>query len=509
MLAYFRSFRLRPALAVLAVSGAALGLGLAIPVLATTQAGPLLVTVSSTPNPYAIEGETTVNGSVGVVGYGNSTSAASQIGVKGEVKGTSGIGVEGVSVSTGFAASTGVYGSSASGNGVYGQSTSSMYSSIYGFNAQNGGTAVQGEAVGYGVFGQSSESNGIQGVTTANTSGGAPYAGVTGVDSSSGQTEAGVYGVSPKGAGVYGFSNSGAAVSANSTSGVGVSATTGGQNAIEASTSDPNVQDYAAAILGKDITNTQTATGVEGTSTNGTGVIGNATTTGTGVFGEVSGSGIGVAASSFATGGTSLQIYSNGGKPITATDGRTEIMELDNGGNLTLTGGLTQHGTPNAVLRGSDGLNRTVYGAEQTQATLEDFGEGQMTGGRAYVRLDPAFTRVLDRNSSYIVFLTPEGPTMAPLYVSEKSLSGFTVREMTNHANIAFGYRILARPSGASGARLALYKAPPSAPLPAALLDRIHAAHPIAFTKGFTKPGRLGTAPRLVPPPVTGVTLRR
>jgi hypothetical protein len=422
---------------------------MAIPVLATTQAGPLLVSVSTAPNPYALEGETTVKGSAGVVGYGNSTSATSQTGVKGEVKGASAIGVEGVSLSTASTASTGVYGSSANGNGV-------------------------------------------QGVTTTNSkNGSSPFAGVVGVDSSSGQKAAGVYGTSPKGVGVYGFSTSGSAVTASSTSGVGVTAT-GGPFGVEGSTDDTNAGDIPVGVAGNDNTNFTNASGVQGSTANGVGVNGEAYGSGSGVYGQAEGvGGSGVVAVGLGSSSTALNVQTDGGTAIRAYSHTTEIMALDNAGNLTLTGSLTQKGTPHAVLRSARGVERTVYSAQQTQTTLEDFGEGQMTGGRAYVRLDPAFADMLDRNSSYIVFLTPEGPTTAPLYVSDKSLSGFSVREITDHANIAFGYRILARPSGTSQARLALYKAPPSAAQQRTLIARMHAQRRIAST------------------PVMGITLSR
>jgi hypothetical protein len=406
-----------------------------------------LVNVSTAPNPYALEGETTVKSSAGVVGYGNSASATGQTGVKGEVKGASAIGVEGVSLSTASTASTGVYGSSANGNG-------------------------------------------IQGVTTTNSkNGSSPYAGVVGVDSSSGQKEAGVYGTSPKGVGVYGFSASGSAVTASSTSGVGVTAT-GGPYGVNGSTDDTKAGDIPVGVAGNDNTNFTNASGVQGSTTNGVGVDGEAYGPGSGVYGQTEG-GSGVAAVGLGSSSTALDVQTDGGTAIRAYSHTTEIMALDNGGNLTLTGSLTQKGTPHAVLRSARGVERTVYSAQQTQTTLEDFGEGQITGGRAYVRLDPAFADMLDRNSSYIVFLTPEGPTTAPLYVSDKSLSGFSVREITNHANIAFGYRILARPSGTSEARLALYKAPPSAPQQKTLIARMHAKRRIAST------------------PVTDVTLSR
>jgi hypothetical protein len=537
VLSLFRSLRLRPAFAVLAVSGAALGLGLAIPVLATTQAGPLLVTVSTTPNPYAIEGTTSVTGSSGVVGYGNSTSATGMAGVKGEVKGATSIGVEGVSLSTSTSgASMGVYGVSANGVGVYGQSTSDKAASIYGLNGVTGGTAIYGGSVGQAVLGESSGSNGIVGITTTNsTATGSPstYAGVVGIDNSSDGDQSGVYGVGVNGAGVYGSSKNGngvAAVSTNSTAidaqsygGYGISAVTfasppgGGETGVYGVDGTQGTLNYGVegeSNYGTGVFGTSAGVGVMGTSTGSTGVVGKAANGGVvgsstaansvGVAGDSSGNdGIGVQAVASGASATGLSVSTDGGGavPIRAYNSSVEIMSLDSNGNMILKGTLTQTGDPAVVIHDPHGVGRTAYAAAQTQATIEDFGEGRLAAGHAFVRLDPAFADLLDRNSTYMVFLTPEGLTATPLCVTAKSRDGFDVGEASGRSNIAFSYRILARPNGASQSRLALYAPAASTPPRKPAMPYVPAPGSEKIPKRLHPAFKLGPMPSRIPPP--------
>jgi hypothetical protein len=540
VLSLFRSLRLRPAFAVLAVSGAALGLGLAIPVLATTQAGPLLVTVSTTPNPYAIEGTTSVTGSAGVVGYGNSTSATGMTGVKGEVKGATSIGVEGVSLSTSTSgASMGVYGVSANGVGVYGQSTSAKAASIYGLNSVTGGTAIYGGSVGQAVLGESSGSNGIVGITTTNsTATGSPstYAGVVGIDNSSDGDQSGVYGVGVNGAGVYGSSKSGngvTAVSANSSAidaqsygGYGISAVTfasppgGGETGVYGVDGTQGTKNYGVegeSNYGTGVFGTSAGVGVMGTSTGNTGVVGMAADGGVsgystapgsvGVYASSTGSnGLGIEAVASGASSTGLSVSTDGGIPIRAYNSGSEIMSLDSNGNMILKGALTQSGDPAVVIHDPHGVGRVAYAAAQTQATIEDFGEGRLAAGHAFVRLDPAFADLLDRNATYMVFLTPEGLTATPLCVTAKSRDGFYVGEASNRSNIAFSYRILARPNGASQSRLALYTPAASTPPRKPAMPYVPLPGSEKIPKRLHPAFKLGPMPsRISPPAALGI----
>jgi hypothetical protein len=55
------------------------------------------------------------------------------------------------------------------------------------------------------------------------------------------------------------------------------------------------------------------------------------------------------------------------------------------------------------------------------------------------------------------VFITPQGDTSSPLYVTQKTATGFVVREHGGSANVSFDYRIVAQPYGAKTQRLLRY----------------------------------------------------
>jgi hypothetical protein len=71
-------------------------------------------------------------------------------------------------------------------------------------------------------------------------------------------------------------------------------------------------------------------------------------------------------------------------------------------------------------------------------------GEGQLVGGRAEVRLEPAFAAAL-ADDRYQVFLTEYGDNNG-LYVAQRTRQSFEVRAKDSPtANGAFGYRVVAR----------------------------------------------------------------
>jgi hypothetical protein len=72
----------------------------------------------------------------------------------------------------------------------------------------------------------------------------------------------------------------------------------------------------------------------------------------------------------------------------------------------------------------------------------------------ATINLDAAFAETVNTSAGYHVFLTPNGDCTG-LYVSQKSLSSFEVRELGGGASsIAFEYRIVAHRKGQEGIRM-------------------------------------------------------
>jgi hypothetical protein len=287
-----------------------------------------------------------------------------------------------------------------------------------------------------------------------------------------------IRGRSAGGTGLLGETSSGIGVQASAVSGTAISANAAGGDGIFATTQS-NVPGIASAgVFGEDVGNTSTASGVTGFSGTGIGVSGdnfergkflNAAFLGLtfassintffpakppgGLFNSDVGEGV-VAESSGSQAEALAAANFNGGPLIRAYAASTEMMDLDNGGNMVLRGSLTQHGNPKAVVSTSTAGNVVMYSPTQAVASVEDVGEAQLVSGQAYVRLDPRFASTMAQARPYLVFITPQGDS-AGLYVSKKSGSGFTVREHGGQSNIAFDYRIVAEPYEAQGARMA------------------------------------------------------
>jgi hypothetical protein len=127
-----------------------------------------------------------------------------------------------------------------------------------------------------------------------------------------------------------------------------------------------------------------------------------------------------------------------------------EVMSLDGHGNLVLAGNLQTGGNPQLTVLTSKGTSAVAYAPKSTASTLEDVGEAQLAGGQSYVRLTPTFATMIDLHSPYLVFITPQGETRG-LYVTQKSASGFAVREAAGgRSSVAFDYRIVARSYGST-----------------------------------------------------------
>ena len=113
-------------------------------------------------------------------------------------------------------------------------------------------------------------------------------------------------------------------------------------------------------------------------------------------------------------------------------------------GNVMVTGNLTVVGTNSAAVPFPDGTQRVLYCMESPEHWFEDFGAAKLKGGRAVLRLDADFVKVV-KVADYHVFATPEGDCRG-LYVRRKSAKGFEVRELAGgKSNVAFFYRIVAR----------------------------------------------------------------
>jgi hypothetical protein len=317
---------------------------------------------------------------------------------------------------------------------------------------------------GKAIVGVSQTNYAIEGrITTTPPFHGTIFAGIRGDDASANQTDynAGVLGTAPNGTGVVGITSFD-----SSNNGLEQDGVVGLDNSKSVN--------FNAGVFGASRENAGLfgfATGVTIPSCSflcpksGTGV-GAESPTGTGVFSRGA---IGVLALGDTHKFPALAIgtYMSNGPLIDAfggSDNQTQVLFLDHHGNLTIAGKLTQYDTPMTVKTTSHGDQVGTFAPQQSQPTMEDFGEAQLIEGRATVRLDPRFASTIDGRFRYLVFLTPQGDSSG-LYVAQKTADAFVVREHGDApsfrgragAGVVFDYRIVAQPYGPTTGRLPTY----------------------------------------------------
>jgi hypothetical protein len=113
-------------------------------------------------------------------------------------------------------------------------------------------------------------------------------------------------------------------------------------------------------------------------------------------------------------------------------------------GNVRVLGTIYANNLPSPLVPFPDGSRRALYCMASPEHWFEDFGSAKLARGRALVKLDANFAKVIKRGD-YRVFVTPEGDCRG-LYVRRKSGNSFEVRELTGgKSSIAFSYRIVGR----------------------------------------------------------------
>jgi hypothetical protein len=112
-------------------------------------------------------------------------------------------------------------------------------------------------------------------------------------------------------------------------------------------------------------------------------------------------------------------------------------------GDVSATGVITGK-VKNAIVPFPDGSQRLLHCMESPEHWFEDFGSARLKRGRATVKLDADFAKVVTLEG-YRVFLTPEGDCHG-LYVQSKRGASFEVRELQGGtSSVAFSYRIVAK----------------------------------------------------------------
>jgi hypothetical protein len=259
---------------------------------------------------------------------------------------------------------------------------------------------------GPGVRGTSFNNDGVYGQTEG--SGGlVPHlpAGVYGAAT----VRPGAIGYSRTGDGAQGLSFTGTGIRAVSFFGPGIDSLSGALTAVTgtsgARTSVPNTIDSVAGVIGT----SGEHVGVLGTSTNEAGVAGYSKGA-VGVYGETG-----------------------------AAGGYAGFFR----GNLRVTGRIDA-GIKDAIVPFPDGSQRVLHCMESPEHWFEDFGIAKLKRGRAVVKLDADFGKVIKRGD-YHVFFTPRGDCRG-LYVRSQGGASFEVRELAGgKSSVAFSYRIVGR----------------------------------------------------------------
>jgi hypothetical protein len=261
-------------------------------------------------------------------------------------------------------------------------------------------------------------------------------------------TDTGAAGVSTTSVGVFGQAGNAKGLPAGWTCGV-----------LGASAGKPGVVGWSSTSHGVEGWSTK-SDGVRGASEYGTGVNG-ISIAGTGVYGTTAG----VAAAMFVKGrrggvvGCSRDAdgvigISQTQIGVTAiSGGHAFIAETLGGpgnyagyfvGNVHMTGMLTSDSVKGAVVPFPDGTKRLLVCMESPEPWFEDFGAGRLKGGRAVVKLDADFAKVIKRGD-YHVFFTPKGDCRG-LYVRRQGGASFEVCELQGgRSSVAFSYRIVGK----------------------------------------------------------------
>jgi hypothetical protein len=345
----------------------------------------------------------------------------------------------------------------------------SSISPCTGGNNASTGPGVQGiSKKGAGVLASSDFLDGVRSYTYNPSKTHTGRAAVSGTDAS---TDGGGGNV-----GVGGYSTNGNAVNGVSTNAVGVFGASTNSVGVVGFTSNPSATRVGrASILGADISGDGGTGnfGVLGSSSNGVGVQGQSTNNGGVIALSTNNSAI-YAQSTTARAIDARNVSGDGLQAIQAVGGTSDasgfnfatfngslaaMFYVDNAGNAHLHGQIFTAGSCSSGCAKKQGNSVVSYTPRESVPTMEDVGVGQLVNGQAYVQLDPAFANVIDRQSNYMVIVTPEGPSRG-LYVSNKSAAGFAVTENPGgRSTLAFDYRIVAKPYGVSAARLPMINA--------------------------------------------------
>ena len=228
------------------------------------------------------------------------------------------------------------------------------------------------------------------------------------------------------GAGVYGYdSQSGSGILGSSVSGYGVEGMASAANAWGGYFTNTG----GGGALYAQATGGTVGTVIQAYSANGIGLSVQSTSNiplyltnaGDGVAASIGGNGISVGGD---IEGTSIGVVGAGIDPfVVENTAGDDIFYVDD------TGQVYAMGTYATFLATATRGRAPAFGETATTPTIEDTGSARLTDGSATVPLAAAFAQTIDSVTPYQVMITPAGETRG-LYVANKTVSGFVVREV-------------------------------------------------------------------------------
>ncbi|MBL0308241.1 MAG: hypothetical protein IPP77_00625 [Bacteroidetes bacterium] len=223
--------------------------------------------------------------------------------------------------------------------------------------------------------------------------------------------------------------------------------------------------------------NTGLGAGIQGHSTAGFGVVGRTSNTAPAAppgvlgWGQSTNNGTGVVGLGNGLGTYFVYTYGSGGAFTAKNIGLFALAQNGNIGDITAGGYFrdslnafndytayvaSYQGGVNYKIIGTGTVSTIVpdmneqpvimFAPESPEVLFQDYGEANLVNGAAAVSLDPIFAKNIkvDEKHPFRVIIQPEGEC-GNLYVTNKSATGFEVKEMGNsQSNIKFTYQVIA-----------------------------------------------------------------